>query len=628
MNKLITTVDRTSIRRGSGVALEKRLPRETTHRGIAVLDAGGQYCHLIARRLRSVGVHSEVLPFGASSDLISRFSGLVLSGSPASTRSRTAPSLTFDPLDLKIPVLGICYGYQLLSALTGSKISNTEGREYGPALFEILRRSALLRGVDKKSIVWMSHGDRVETLSAEFEALGTSSQGFVAAIQHKSKKIFGVQFHPEVSHTRFGTKILKNFAVDICKCKANWAPSQLLRDIRFKIQEQARDRRVLFFVSGGVDSAVALWLTADALHEKGKVHGVFLDTGFQKSDDYDAVKLLSSIRRDVIIETLDASDKFLASVEGITDPELKRRAIGKTFYDVMEDYIKAKSLDDGTWVIGQGTIYPDTIETGGTDKSVLIKTHHNRVDAFLKLKDQGLLLEPLSDFYKDEVRAIAKELHVPIKLSEKHPFPGPGLAVRCICSDRRSRVEKDAKLSSIAEQFGLESVLAPIHSVGIKGDERSYDKLAILKGPASWKQLEQISRAITNSLPYVNRVAWLTASGFEEDLISLCLSQSGITRERIHRLREADRLVGDFLKEHALYSTIWQCPVVSVPLCFHNGETIAIRPIESVDGMTARFSKIQQRLVMRLSKLLLQLSKVEAILYDITNKPPGTIEWE
>ncbi|MEP0828369.1 MAG: glutamine-hydrolyzing GMP synthase [bacterium] len=609
-------------------SLRAQLPQVKSR--IAVLDAGGQYCHLIARRIRSFGVHTEILPFDTNRSALSEFSGVILSGGPSSVYDTYAPKIGFDPLDLDIPVLGICYGHQVLGLIAGGSVEKSGKKEFGPAILKLAAlRSPLFKGIGSGSTVWMSHGDSVASLPADFDIIGSTVDVRIAAVSHKKKPIYGLQFHPEVTHTQSGTKILKNFVFNICGCSKSWSPANLIPSLIREIQVKVGDKNVLFFVSGGVDSAVALWLCSEALRSRTNlIKGIFLDTGFLKTDDYIAARQLTSLLPNVHFEFLDESAEFYQATSELCDPEAKRRAIGETFHRVMLKHIEREQLKKHDWMLGQGTIYPDTIESSGSTNSALIKTHHNRTEVFLNLLERGLLVEPLTEFYKDEVRQIADKLGIPEEISRKHPFPGPGLAIRCLCSSNDSPLYESDELSNILSDSQFDGCIVPIHSVGVKGDYRSYDKLAVIEGRANWRAISSLSREITNSILEVNRIALLLGTAHDRPLGELRIIKKAISHDRIELLRRVDDLVMNFLKSHDIYDSLWQCPVVSIPLSFGYGDSIVIRPVQSTDGMTANFAEIDSSLLSKLTKQVLSFTGVDAILMDVTNKPPATIEWE
>jgi GMP synthase (glutamine-hydrolysing) len=480
--------------------------------------------------------------------------------------------------------------------------------------------------VPDNSQVWVSHGDSVERLPDCFEVLAATDDCAVAAMVHPSKNIYGVQFHPEVTHSEFGQRILENFIRRVCRSDSSWRPSSaetieaIKADIRTNV---GPTKKVLFFVSGGVDSSVAYKLCADALGED-RVHGVYVDTGFMRKDE--SADVMSAYEKAGFknVRLRDASAEFLGAVGNETNPEVKRQRIGVAFLAVENDVLE--HLPSGDWLLGQGTIYPDTIESGGTRESALIKTHHNRVPELLRRIEAGEIVEPLVQFYKDEVREIGRALGLPVRLIEKQPFPGPGLAVRFLCTDERATWSENAKLSEVAAPFNLKARVLPVRGVGVQGDERTYAHTALLTGEYNELGIAELSPAITNSLRDVNRVAfWAAAKGSIDEF---AVEPTTTTREGLDVLREADARVRDILAEYDTQKRIWQCPVVMLPLKRQGESTIAIRPVESHDGMTAQYARLPWPVIERIATAVLAVPGVAALLYDVTNKPPATIEWE
>jgi GMP synthase (glutamine-hydrolysing) len=620
--------------------------------GIAVLDAGGQYCHLLARRVREVGVQSHVLPIDTAADQLEGISGIIISGGPRSVTEAGSPRINPSILSMGVPILGICYGHQLLAAtMPGGVVKPSYSREYGLAK---LRQgapvtsvasatsvaatsvaqgfspasvsNALFDGVPEESHVWVSHGDSVETLPDGFDILGSTDDCAVAAMVHPARQIYGVQFHPEVTHSEFGQRILENFVRRVCRCGSDWKPSSaetikaIEADIRARV---GPGRNVLFFVSGGVDSSVAYKLCADALGQD-RVHGVYVDTGFMRKNESAEVMAAYEKAGFRNVRLRDASTEFLAAVGRETNPEIKRKRIGVAFLAVENDVLE--HLPAGEWLLGQGTIYPDTIESGGTRESALIKTHHNRVPELLRRIEAGEIVEPLVQFYKDEVREIGRALGLPTRLIEKQPFPGPGLAVRFLCTDEAAAWSENSKLSEVASGFNLKARVLPVRGVGVQGDERTYAHTALLTGEYDERRIAELSPAITNSLRDVNRVVfWAGAKGSIDEFH---VEPTTTSREGLDVLREADARVRDILAEYDTQKRIWQCPVVMLPLKRHGESTIAIRPVESHDGMTAQYSRLPWPVIERITTAVLQVPGVGALLYDVTNKPPATIEWE
>jgi GMP synthase (glutamine-hydrolysing) len=595
--------------------------------GIAVLDAGGQYCHLLARRVREAGVQSHVLPIDTTADQLSGVSGIIISGGPRSVTEAGSPRVDPSILSTGVPILGICYGHQLLAAtMPGGIVKPSHSREYGLAKLRLNKSNALFEGVPAGSQVWVSHGDSVEQLPDSFEVLGATDDCAVAAMVHPAKNIYGVQFHPEVTHSEFGQRILENFIRRVCGSGSEWRPSSAETIEAIKTDIRARvgpAKNVLFFVSGGVDSSVAYKLCADALGED-RVHGVYVDTGFMRKNESDEVMAAYHNAGFKNVRLRDASAEFLSAVGRETNPEIKRQRIGVAFLAVENDVLA--HLPAGEWLLGQGTIYPDTIESGGTRESALIKTHHNRVPELLRRIEAGEIVEPLVQFYKDEVREIGRALGLPPRLIDKQPFPGPGLAVRFLCADEPVAWSENAKLSEVASGFKLQARVLPVRGVGVQGDERTYAHTALLTGTYDEHAVAELSPAITNSLRDVNRVAfWADGKGSIDEFR---VEPTTTSRAGLDVLREADARVRDILAEYDVQKRIWQCPVVMLPLKRNGESAIVIRPVESHDGMTAQYSRLPWAVVQRLSSAVLDVPGVGALLYDVTNKPPATIEWE
>jgi GMP synthase (glutamine-hydrolysing) len=583
---------------------------------------------LLARRVREVGVQSHVLPIDTTAVQLAGISGIIISGGPRSVTEAGSPRIHPSILSMGVPILGICYGHQLLAAtMPGGVVKPSYSREYGLAKLRLKgSASPLFDGVPHESHVWVSHGDSVETLPDGFEGLGATEDCAVAAMVHPSKNIYGVQFHPEVTHSEFGQRILQNFVRRVCRCTSDWQPSSaetieaIKDDIRARV---GATRKVLFFVSGGVDSSVAYKLCADALgHDR--VHGVYVDTGFMRKNESAEVMAAYEKAGFRHVRLRDASAEFLAAVGSETNPEVKRKRVGAAFLAVENDVLE--HLPPGEWLLGQGTIYPDTIESGGTRESALIKTHHNRVPELLRRIEAGEIVEPLVQFYKDEVREIGRALGLPSRLIEKQPFPGPGLAVRFLCTDEPAAWAENSKLSEVASTFNLKARVLPVRGVGVQGDERTYAHTALLTGEYDERGIAELSPTITNALRDVNRVVyWAGAKGSIDEFH---VEPTTTSREGLDVLREADARVRHILAEYDTQKRIWQCPVVMLPLKRQGESTIAIRPVESHDGMTAQYSRLPWPVIERITDAVLQVPGVGALLYDVTNKPPATIEWE
>ena len=572
---------------------------------IVILDAGGQYCHLEARKVRELGVYAEVRACETRAAELTFAKGILISGGPASVLEPGAP--TVDPAIFAsgVPVLGICYGQQLMAHLLGGKVLPGERGEYGLAILELDEcRDPLFEGMGGRQQIWMSHRDSVGVLPPGFAVTGRTETCAVAAIAAPERKLYGVQFHPEVVHTARGREYLANFVFRVCGCVPDWDPSHRVPMLEEEIRQCAGSRGVFFFVSGGVDSTVAFTLAQRALGT-GRVRGVYVDTGLMRQGETDFVRQMPG----VAVE--HAAEQFLTALAGITDPEQKRHAIGEEFVRVQERIIEARHLLDEQWILGQGTIYPDTIESGGTAKAAVIKTHHNRVAGIQKLIESGRILEPLKSLYKDEVREVGRVLDLPAELLDRHPFPGPGLAIRCLCSEFDAPVRRSE-----------DGWIIPVNSVGVQGDSRSYAPVLAID------ELDYArATALINRLRAVNRVVApvMTHTPIETMQVRAC----SLTAERLERLRRADAVVRRLSHESGYDHKIWQFPVILIPLGTPSApDSLVLRPVDSVDGMTAQSVPMDRALLQRMCSELSEMEGIAGVFYDLTHKPPGTIEWE
>ncbi len=594
---------------------------------IAVLDSGGQYCHLIARKVRELGVYAEILPLDVAPRKLSSYRGVIISGGPSSVFDPGAPQPQAGLFGLKRPVLGICYGHQLMAQHLKGTVEPGATHEFGRADLRVKRKDSLFAGLGRRERVWMSHGDQVSRLPAGFEILADTRECEVAAMGDLERKFFGLQFHPEVIHTAHGSAMLRNFLVEVCGCRKDWHPEDRVGQLVKRIRRTVRGRRVLFFLSGGVDSTVAYTLTVKALGPE-LVHGIYVDTGFMRADETAEIQQAFGRLNLGKLEVASAGRRFFTALRGVVDPEQKRRIIGRLFVEVQDHILERGEFAGHDWMLGQGTIYPDTIESGGTSHAAVIKTHHNRVERITELIEEGRLLEPLAEFYKDEVRHLGRALGLPRALIERHPFPGPGLAIRCLCSAQAARPLADAAIDAVAKSAGYRAFLVPLLSVGVQGDSRSYAQLTVLHGgDLDYRLLLPAATRITNQFRRTNRVV-LALEPKRWRPSDWRIKRASLTKKRVTLLQQADKIVTAFLRHERLYDRVWQCPVVLLPLTRQGGETIAARPITSVDGMTAEVAHLPPAKVATLAKQLRSLPGVEAVLFDVSHKPPSTIEWE
>jgi len=518
------------------------------NQSIVVLDFGAQYSQLIARRIREQNIFSVVLPCNSSLTEIRSYSpvGIILSGGPSSVYDRDAPIADKGIFDLGVPVLGICYGLQYMVHALGGMVHPAEKREYGHAKVELSEGSQLFEGLPKVLTVWMSHGDEAAELPPGFR-LTAKSPNAVAAIENSEKGLWAVQFHPEVHHTPLGTDILRNFALKICAAKPNWTAQRFIDETVASVRQTVGDGRAICALSGGVDSAVAATLVDRALRDKNgisRLTSVFVNNGVLRKNEFEKVQQSLRDKLGLHVVAIDATERFLSKLAGVSDPETKRKIIGAEFIAVFDEEANRIAKQEGSvdWLV-QGTLYPDVIESRSVrGPSQVIKSHHNvgGLPDKMKLK----LIEPLKDLFKDEVRKIGRDLGMPEEILQRQPFPGPGLAVR------------------------------------ILGE---------------------------------------------------------VTAERLAILRECDDIVVTEIKRAGLYTKIWQSfavllPVMSVGVMGDQrtyAYTCAVRAVHSEDGMTADWVPLPHEVLKTISsRIVNEVKGVNRIVYDITSKPPGTIEWE
>jgi len=598
-------------------------------KGIIVLDFGGQYAHLIANRIRRLNVYAEICSPQVSLKELEGADGLILSGGPSSVYDENQPAYNPEIFAAGMPMLGLCYGHQLLCQQLGGQVTMGDTMEFGAAYLAVEKPIGVLAGLSSQERIWMNHRDVVNALPPGFEVLGSTEDCLIAAMGNEQRRIYGLQFHPEVTHTESGMDILRNF-VELCGCSFDWTMENYIDQTMARIQAQVAGRKVFLLVSGGVDSTVSFLLLNRALGED-RVLGLHIDNGFMRHNETALVSRLMAESGFKNLKVVDAGDDFLRAVEGVVEPETKRRLIGEEFIHVRDRVLAELALDPDEWLLGQGTLYTDTIESGGTDHAALIKTHHNRVGVIEQLLAEGKVVEPLDQLYKDEARQLGEKLGLPHHLVWRHPFPGPGLAVRVLCTKGNAPVVEGLQQASqqaqaIAGRYGLALEVLPVCSVGVQGDSRTYAHPALVSGQADWQTLEALSTELTNTIPLINRVIYLLGPQLRP---AQRLKPGYLTRERLDLLRQADTLAMEALERHQLMQVVTQMPTVLVPLAANGqAESVVLRPISTDDFMTARFSILPQAFIDDVTAGLLALDGVEAVYYDITHKPPGTVEWE
>jgi GMP synthase (glutamine-hydrolysing) len=613
-------------------------------RGIAILDFGSQYTHLISRRVRGLGVEADLLPAETPAGELNGYEGIILSGGPASVREPGAPIPDKGVFELGVPVLGLCYGHHLLVHMLGGVVRRTGRSEYGKAVLEVLDPNRVFDGLGKNETVWMSHGDLVESLPDGFKVLGVTPDCPTAGIGNEDRKFYGLQFHPEVHHTPKGVDILRNFVAGACGCEPRIPTSPSVESMLEQIDKEVGDKNVFLFVSGGVDSTVAFLLLTKALGAE-RVYGLHINNGFLRLGEMEKVKGYMDSFGFTNFNQIDETNRFHDAIRGLVDPEAKRKAVARAFLDVKDKVYAELDLESDNWLLGQGTIYPDLITSGVTKNADVIKTHHN---SLLDERETLSLIEPMRDLYKDEVRELGLKLGLPREFLWKEPFPGPGNSVRvlgevtpaklaiqaeadaiidrCLMNTkwstelwhkfpvlgivselgeepvlsgqivgtqapdrleavRHSQELLDEALHRVGIRPGIaQAILLPVRSVGIKGDAKAYEHplCLVIRDKEGWSQLpydllEEVSSRITNQVDGVNRVVY----------------------DITDRPPEAP----------------WD-------------KLIFLRMLVSTDTMTADWGRIDEPKLREIGSEIMKLQEVDRVMLDVTQKPPGMMEWE
>lgn len=640
-----------------------------TRSKIVILDFGSQYSHLIAKRFRVLGYYTEIALPSVNLDIFNNAKGIVFSGGPASIYDENIPEFNHHILNLDIPILGLCYGHYLVNIGYGGKVGKAPIGEFGYTLLEINTeiKSPIFENIETnlQQQVWMSHQDCVLVPGQGFEVIAQTQNCQYAALQNLNKKRFTLQFHCEVNDTPCGKQIFENFA-KFCHMNKNWNQSIILDQIISDIQNQVgMERNVLLFLSGGVDSTVTFALLNKALGND-RVLGLHIDNGFMRKNESKQIEQLYHKYGFKNFFLYDASESFLKAIQGVTDPQKKRVIIGEHFVAIKDQVFKNHkvfnhNLDTNKWILAQGTLYPDIIESGGTIHSKTIKTHHNRVSSINDLIKAGLIIEPIRDLYKDEVRSIGKQIGLCDELIMRHPFPGPGLSINVICNSvdgdfnklwneidyqEYYQAIKEFNEIHLDEYFNCDYIqksILPIRTVGVQGDFSTYKFPAVIRllnsnnhHPHYYyyyydkrEEIEKVSSLITNNSKYINRVCIQIYQQKNIQNHDMKLQKAYCDKYRLDQLREVDDIVLTLIKKYNWYDKIFQHLTISIPYSTSQEKSsFVLRPVCSEDVMTARFAYFPKELIDSIIEEISKLNFVDALYYDVTNKPPATFGWE
>ena len=608
---------------------------------IAILDCGGQYTKVIDRRVRELGVKSLIFPITVKKNELKEMKGIILSGGPNSIGQNERLVFDKEIFELNIPILGICYGMQLISDYYGGIVDSNTKKEYGEYEIKINNESPIFTNLNQKEKVLMSHGDTVKKLPDGFEVIALSGKA-IAGIGNDSKKIYGFQFHPEVDLTEHGNIMLENFIRNICNCKEEYKLEDRIEESIKNIKETVGKNNVIVLVSGGVDSAVTAALLLKAL-KKEQIYAIHVDTGFMRKNESKVIcKNLKELGLENLIRVnakkkflnayIEVDNKKIGPLKETISPEDKRRIIGETFIHIVNEKIKKLGLDKDKTFIAQGTLRPDLIESGNPDVSNFahkIKTHHNDVELVRIARKKGLIIETNSDWHKDEVRKVARMLGLKEEIASREPFPGPGLAIRILCHNKKEEDKVLEKDSKILKEIYKDSKIIPIKTVGVQGDARSYKNLCLIKTDNNIKdkKITEIAKEITSKISSINRVGLILN---EKDPSQAITNNLKLDEECIDLLREIDAIVRKGLKKAKVNQTF----AVLLPIGITKKYSIAIRAFVTNDFMTGRAAQIGKEIKEKQLEWIKKKieekynDKIEYIIYDITSKPPATTEWE
>ena len=614
---------------------------------LAILDCGGQYTKVIDRRVRELGVKSDIFPINVQAEKLTDYKAVILSGGPNNIGEEQRLGFDKKIFELGKPVLGICYGMQLMSDYFGGIVDSNIVKEYGQNEVKIDVTSKIFEGLEESQNVLMSHGDTVKNVPEGFKVIAKSGDA-IAGIGNENKKLYGFQFHPEVDLTENGMKMFENFLRKVAEYKEIYALEDRIQTSIKMIQEKVGDNKVIVLVSGGVDSAVTAALLVKALNPDN-IYAIHVDSGFMRKNESDVIcenlkelglkNLIRENAKDYFFNTVvEVDGKKIGPLVNTVDPEEKRQIIGEIFIKVTNNVIERLGLDPKNTFIAQGTLRPDLIESGNPDISGFahkIKTHHNDVAIIREARKKGLIIETNSDWHKDEVRKVARKLGLEESIAARQPFPGPGLAIRLLCHDKSQEVivsnEDVEAIKNILTEVKEEGYILPIKSVGVQGDARSYRNLAVIarnKLDLNWKEITSKAKEITDKILTINRVAYILNKDKIDGQIK-CFDMK-IDDECVDLLREIDKIVTTNLEKSKANQTF----AVLVPIGITKKYSVAIRTFVTNDFMTGRPAEIGKEASKEdLEKIIKEIEerfseKIEFVMYDVTSKPPATCEWQ
>lgn len=614
---------------------------------LAILDCGGQYTKVIDRRIRELGVKSEIFPINVSAEKLKDYKAVILSGGPNSIGSDERLKFDNKIFEMEIPVLGICYGMQLMSDYFGGVVDSNVVKEYGQNEITINSEVPIFAGLDKKQKVLMSHGDTVKMAPNGFEIIAKSGDA-IAGIGNRARKLYGFQFHPEVDLTENGMVMFENFLRKIAEYKEVYALDDRIQTSINMIKDKVGDNKVIVLVSGGVDSAVTAALLVKAL-SPDQIYAIHVDSGFMRKNESDVIcenlkdlglkNLIRENAKDYFFNTeIEVDTRKIGPLVNTIEPEDKRAIIGDIFIKVTNNVIERLGLDPEKTFIAQGTLRPDLIESGNPDISGFahkIKTHHNDVLAVREARKKGLIIETNSDWHKDEVRKVARKLGLAEEIASRQPFPGPGLAIRLIGHNKSNEIaisEEDVKkVNNILNSTKENAYILPLRSVGVQGDARSYRSLCVMYGNKTnldWDLVTNKAKEITDNVHSINRIAYILNKDKIEGNIT-CFNMN-ICDESVDLLREVDNIVTSNLEKSKANQTF----AVLIPVGITKKYSIAIRTFVTNDFMTGRPAIIGSEASKEdIENIVKEIEnrfsdKIEFVMYDVTSKPPATCEWE